>query len=160
VRRVGRARCARPQRTSGPGQTEGNRSRQAEFVICEQTIERGFSFLKDPLFLASSVFVKKPQRIAALSLVMVLCLLVYRLAEHRLREQLAATGQTIPSQLKHPTDRPTMRWVFQCFEGIDLLHIRHGPQPALALVLRLEPLHQQVLVLLGPSYEQFYTSTH
>ena len=73
----------------------------------QQSVERGFSFLKDPLFLASSVFVKKPERIVALSLVMVLCLLVYRLAEHRLREQLAATGQTVPNQLKQPTDRPT-----------------------------------------------------
>jgi transposase len=49
---------------------------------------------------------------------MVLCLLVYRLAEHRLRAQLAATGQTVLNQLKQPTDRPTMRWMFQCFEGI------------------------------------------
>jgi len=89
-------RRARPQWTTGPGQTEGNRSRQAEFVICEQSIERGFSFLKDPLFLASSVFVKKPTRIVALSLVMVLGLLVYRLAEHRLREQLAATRPDRP----------------------------------------------------------------
>jgi hypothetical protein len=53
-----------------------------------------------------------------------------------------------------------MRWVFQCFEGIDLLHIRHGPEPALALVLRLQPIHQQVLALLGPSYEAFYKSTN
>jgi transposase len=126
----------------------------------QHSVERGFSFLKDPLFLASSVFVKKPERIVALSLVMVLCLLVYRLAEHRLREQLAATGQTVPSQVKKPTDRPTMRWIFQCFEGVDLLHIRHGPDPASAVVLRLEPFHRQVLALLGPSYEEFYKSTN
>ncbi|MFI5272672.1 MAG: hypothetical protein ACHQ4H_06530 [Ktedonobacterales bacterium] len=94
-----------------------------------------------------------------MSSVMVLCPLVYRLAEHRLRELLAATGQTIPSQLNQPTDRPTMRWVFQCFGGIDLLQIRHGPDPAVALVLRLRPLHQHVLALLGPSYEELYTST-
>jgi len=126
----------------------------------QHSVERGFSFLKDPLFLASSVFVKKPSRIVALSLVMVLCLLVYRLAEHRLRAQLAATGQTVPSQVQKPTDRPTMRWVFQCFEGVDLLHIRHGPDPAVALVLRLQPFHHQVLALLGPSYEEFYKSTN
>jgi transposase len=124
------------------------------------SVERGFAFLKDPLFLASSVFVKKPERIVALALVMVLCLLVYRLAEHRLREQLAATRQTIPSQVNKPTDRPTLRWVFQCFEGVDLLHIRHGPDPALAVVLRLEPLHQQVLALLGPAYTEIYKSTN
>jgi transposase len=123
-------------------------------------VERGFAFLKDPLLLASSVFVKKPERIVVLALVMVLCLLVYRLAEHRLREQLAATGQTIPSQLNKPTARPTMRWVFQVFDGIDLLHIRAGPSPALALVLRVQPVHQQILTLLGPSYEEFYKPTN
>ena len=41
----------------------------------QHSVERGSRFLKDPLFLASSVFVKKPERIVALSLVMVLCLL-------------------------------------------------------------------------------------
>jgi transposase len=126
----------------------------------QHSVERGFSFLKDPLFLASSVFVKKPSRIVALSLVMVLCLLVYRLAEHRLREQLAATGQTVPSQVKKPTDRPTMRWIFQCFEGVDLLRIRHGPDRLTDLVLRLGPFHHQVLTLLGPSVEEFYKSTN
>jgi transposase len=126
----------------------------------QHSVERGFSFLKDPLFLASSVFVKKPERIVALSLVMVLCLLVYRLAEHRLRDQLAITGQTVPNQVKKPTERPTMRWVFQCFEGIELLHIRQRPEPALALVLRLEPFHHQVLTLLGPPYAEFYKSTN
>ena len=54
-----------------------------------------------------------------------------------------------------------MRWVFQCFEGIELLHIRHGPDAlTTSLVLRLTPLHQQILALLGPTYEQFYTSSH
>jgi hypothetical protein len=53
-----------------------------------------------------------------------------------------------------------MRWVFQCFEGIDLLHIRRGPDPAVAPVLRLQPLHQQVLALLGPAYEDLYKSPH
>ncbi len=65
----------------------------------------------------SDHFPRKPQRIVALSLVMVLCLLVYRLAEHRLRDQLATTGQTLPNQVQKPTDRPTMCWEFQCFEG-------------------------------------------
>jgi transposase len=115
-------------------------------------------YVKDPLFLATSVFLKKPSRIIALSLIMVLCLLVYRLAEHRLREQLAATGQTIPDQLKRPTRWPTMRWIFQCFEGIDLLHLRQGLGHTTTLVLRFEPLHRQVLTLLGPTYEQFYAS--
>jgi transposase len=117
-------------------------------------VERGFRFLKDPLFLASSLFVKKPERVIALSFVMVLCLLVYRLAEHRLRRQLLATEQTLPNQINKPTNRPTMRWIFQCFEGIDLLHMRGG-SGLQTQVLGLRTLHQQVLRLLGPLYSQF-----
>ena len=93
----------------------------------------------------------------ALALVMVLCLLVYRLAEHRLRTQLAATGQTVPSQLKQPINQPTMRWIFQCFEGVSLVTFQppHGP-PGQDLA-NVEPLHEQVAALLGPYCEQLYT---
>ena len=118
-------------------------------------VERGFRFLKDPLFLASSVFVKKPERIIALSLIMVLCLLVYRLAEVRLRTRLAETEQTIPDQVHKPTVHPTMRWIFQCFEGIELLHVQTSTA-SLTIVLRLEAVHRLVLVLLGPLYEKIY----
>ena len=118
-------------------------------------VERGFRFLKDPFFLASSIFVKKPQRVVALSFIMVLCLLVYRLAEHLLRSQLAQTEQTVPNQINKPTKRPTMRWIFQCFEGIDLLHIRIGSSFQ-TQILGLQPLHQQILRLLGPAYSHFY----
>jgi transposase len=122
----------------------------------QHSVERGFSFLKDPLFLASSVFVKKPSRIVAFSLVMVLCLLVYRLAEYRLRTQLAATGQTVPNQLKQPTDRPTMRWMFQCFEGISRVGFTLPNGPPHHDIAGLEPLHEQVVALLGPSCEKLY----
>jgi transposase len=118
--------------------------------------ERGFRFLKDPLFLASSVFVKKPERIMALSFIMVLCLLVYRLAEVRVRSRLAETEQTIPDQVHKPTTHPTMRWIFQCFEGIELLHV-HTAATSLTLVLGLQSVHRLILQLLGPLYEQIYT---
>ena len=122
------------------------------------SVERGFRFLKDPLFLASSVFVKKPSRLIALSFIMVLCLLIYRLAEQRLRQRLQQSQQTIPNQINKPTDKPTMRCVFQCFEGIELLHIRVG-STFQTRILRLQPLHHTILLLLGPAYQQFYFSS-
>jgi transposase len=88
-------------------------------------VERGCRFLTDPFFLASCVFVKKPERVMALRCIMVR-LLIYRLAEHVRRRQLAQTSHTVPSQVNKPTNRPTMRWIFHCFEGIDLLHLRLG----------------------------------
>src|SRR2546425_2038346 len=84
------------------------------------SVERGFRFLKDPLFLASPVFVKKPSRLIALSFIMVLCLLVYRLAEQRLRQRLHQSEQTIPNQINKPTDKPTMR--LSCSNALKVLN--------------------------------------
>jgi transposase len=118
-------------------------------------VERGFRFLKDQLFLAFSVFVKKPERIIALSLIMVLCLLVYRLAEYRLLACLAETEQTIPEQVHKHTVRQTMRWVCQCFEGIELLHVQTSTT-SLTIFLRFESVHLLILALLGPLNEKIY----
>jgi transposase len=87
----------------------------------QQSPERGFRFLKDPLFFTNSVFVKSPVRVAALAFVMGLCLLVYSLGQRALRHALVEAGETIPNQLGQPTQRPTLRWVFQCFQDVHLL---------------------------------------
>lgn len=42
----------------------------------QQSVEREFRFLKSPNFLVSSFFLKKPERIEALLMVMTLCLMV------------------------------------------------------------------------------------
>lgn len=65
----------------------------------QQSTERGFRFLKDPLFFTSSVFLKSPKRISALAMVMGLSLLVYSLGQRALRLALAQVQQTIPNQL-------------------------------------------------------------
>jgi hypothetical protein len=41
------------------------------------------------------IYVKRPTRIIAIALNMTLCALVYKLAEVRMRQWLAATGQTV-----------------------------------------------------------------
>ena len=81
-------------------------------------VEGGFRFLKDPLFFVSSLFVKKPNRIEGLLMVMTLALLVYSVAQRRLRKQLATHQETVPNQINQPTTSPTLRWVFQVLEGI------------------------------------------
>jgi transposase len=115
-------------------------------------VERGFRFLKDPLFLASSLYLKSPKRLMALMMVMTLCLLVYAALEYRLRQALKAHGQTLPNQKGKPIQNPTLRWVFQLFVGIHLLLIQ-GVQ---VLVLNLNNLHRQVVGLLGLPYEALY----
>ena len=46
------------------------------------SMERGFRFLKDPLFFADSLLLKNPGRIMALIMIMVLALLIYALNPH------------------------------------------------------------------------------
>ena len=73
-----------------------------------------------------------------------------------MRQQLAATGQTVPDQVRKPTARPTLRWLFQCFEGIDLHHTLHADGTRSTEVLRLTTVHRLVLHLLGSAYENGY----
>ena len=87
----------------------------------QQSTERGFRFLKDPLFFTSTVFLNSRKRVAALAMVMGLCLLVYSLGQRALRQSLKRGSQTIQNQLGKPTATPTLRWVFQCFMSIHLL---------------------------------------
>jgi transposase len=120
------------------------------------SVERGFRFLKDPLFFADSLFLKRPERLMALLMVMGLALLVYALAEHTVRTELRRRGESLPDQRGQPTQRPTMRWIFQLFEGIDVLWL---PQPlgVQRLVLNLKPIHRQILNLLGVEVQKCYS---
>ena len=91
----------------------------------QQSCERGFAFLKDPLFFADSIFLKSPERIESLGMIMGLCLLVYTLAQRQVRTALRESKSTIKNQLGKATDRPTLRWIFQCFQCIHLVEFNN-----------------------------------
>ena len=92
----------------------------------QHDVERGFRFLKDPLFFASSLFVKTPQRIMGLLMVMLLSLLVYGIAERRLRAALKEQQDTLPNQIGEEISTPTLRWIFQLLHGINFIKISLG----------------------------------
>lgn len=117
----------------------------------QQAPERGFGLLKDPLFFTSSVFLKTPQRIEALAMIMGLSLMVYTLAQRQLRTALQQAHKTIRNQLKKPTNSPTMRWVFQCFQAIHLLKVNGNDQ-----VSNLTPERIQILKFMGAPCQKYY----
>jgi transposase len=117
----------------------------------QQGVERGFRFFKDPMFFASSVFLKSPKRIAALGLIMALCLLVYNLGQRQLRQALAQAKQTIPNQLGKPNDSPTLRWVFQCFMAVHLVVAQGVKQ-----VVNLTDERQHILQFLSKTCRRYY----
>jgi transposase len=114
--------------------------------------ERGFRFLNDPQCFASSLYLKKPERIMALLMVMTVCLLVYAAWEYRIRQELKNHAATFPDHKGKRIQHPTARWVFQYFVGLHML-CQAGQWP---MVLNLTEEHQHLLRLLGPPYMWLY----
>lgn len=123
----------------------------------QQSIEGGFRFLKDPWFMVDSFFVKKPSRIGALMAIMSLCLLVYNIAQHQLREALKQTEETLPDQKGKPTQVPTMRWVFQLMEGIECVKFFDTVGTCVRQVLsNINTLRRRIIKLIGGVTSQIY----
>jgi len=114
-------------------------------------VERGFRFLKDPLFFTASVFVKSPKRVAAIAMVMGLCLLVYALGERALRRALEEASATVRHQSGKPTDRPTLRWLFQLFQAVHLLNVDGIKQ-----IANLTEERERILGFLLPGCRRYY----
>jgi len=121
----------------------------------QSAVERGFRFLKDPVFFVSSLFVKKPSRLQGLFMVMTLALLVYSVAQRRMRHQLARQHDTLPNQIGQPGCRPTLRWVFQLLEGINRVTL--SVQGHVTIVMEgLTALRRKILQLFGQTVCQIY----
>jgi hypothetical protein len=118
-------------------------------------VERGFRFLKDPVFLSSTLFLKTPRRIMALMAIMTLCLLVYAAVQWRVRQALQHSQQTYPDQKGKPNPRPTARRVFQSFIDISVLHV----SSLKTFVLGLTPAQKALLTLLGDRYVALYANS-
>jgi transposase len=119
----------------------------------QQRVERGFRFLKDPLFFAHSLFLENEKRIMAMVMIMGLALLIYALAEKKLRKILKELDETVPDQKGKPTKRPTTRRMFQVFEGISVLYDNQG---AMLEVMNIRETMRKVLSLFGRDYEKLY----
>lgn len=122
-----------------------------EAYLEQGVVERGFKFLKDPMFFADSVFLSSPRRVAALAMVMALCLLVYGLGQRMLRRSLAEQRAYIPDQKGKPTQRPTLRWVFQVFQAVHLVWMGVGRQ-----IAGLNEERRHILEFLSPQCRRYY----
>ena len=88
-------------------------------------------------------------------MVMTLALLVYSVAQRRLRRALARQNATIPNQINQPTSRPTLRWVFQRLEGIERVRVTVDGQVR-ALITGLNEVKMKILHLFGAQVCRVY----
>jgi len=119
----------------------------------QQSVEKGFRFLKSPDFLTSSIYLKKPERIEALLMVMTTCLMIYAALEHQIRKKLKEQDRYFPDQRKKPGQNPTARWVFQCFENVTVLYLE-DQKP---IVINFKERQQTIVDSLGDIYQQIYS---
>ena len=80
-----------------------------------------------------------------------LCLLVYNLGQRALRSCLDQTGQSLKNQLGKATQRPTLRWVFQCFQSVHLLQTAGVRQ-----VSNLTDERRRILSFFSPACGHYY----
>lgn len=123
----------------------------------QQEVERGFRFLKDKSFRVAEVYLKKEERIEALAMIMVLSLMIYSVAEWLIRKRLRESNQTIPNQLKKPTQKPTLKWIAFMFLGVTEVNIWLCGEKY-QKIANLNENTLKIIKLLGPECEKYYGS--
>ncbi len=98
----------------------------------QHSIEKNFGFLKDDA-IVNALFLKTPQRLEALGLILLIALLSWPLMEAQMRRTLEQTRTPLPGWNNRPTLRPTAYMVTIKFKG--LLILKQGAQRRLARAL-------------------------
>jgi len=107
-------------------------------------MEQNFGFLKDPL-IVNSLFLKKPERIEALGLVLLLALLLWRLVERTLRVHVETTETPLTGWDKKATQKPTAFMMMTKFAAVMVVKV--GSQRE--LVHPLSTVQQHYLLALS-----------
>jgi transposase len=101
--------------------TEGEMAHRAGEILRaykeQHGVEQNFAFLKDPV-IVNSLFLKRPERIEALGLVLLLALLLWRLVERALRVYVETTGSTLSGWDKKETQKPTAFMMMTKFAAV------------------------------------------
>jgi transposase len=105
--------------------------------------EQNYGFLKDPV-IVNSLFLKKPERIEALGLILLLALLLWRLMERTMRTYVDTTRTPLPGWDKKATERPTAFMMITKFAGVIVFQCGHDRQ----LARPLSVVQQQYLTAL------------
>ena len=127
-----------------------------EYYKEQNSVERGFRFLKDKRFHVSEVYLKNENRIAALAMLMVLCLLLYSVAEWWFRKILKERNATVMNPRNKPTARPTMKRVFFLFRRVrQVLELVDSTVHCRLLNINGEII--RIDSLLGRDFEKYYS---
>ena len=90
-----------------------------------------------------------------LLMIMLLSLLVYGIAERRMRNALKEQLQTLPNQIHKEVQNPTLRWVFQLLSGINYIKVLKD-KTVDYFIEGITDLRQKILLLFGKNVANIY----
>jgi transposase len=115
--------------------------------------EQNYGFLKDPV-IVNSLFLKKPERIEALGLVLWLALLIWRVMERSMRAYVDTSGTPLTGWDHKATERPTAFMMVTKFAGVIVVKLGDHRQLARPLAV----VQQQYLTALDVAVACFTDS--
>ena len=71
---------------------------------------------------------------------------------------LEIQNETIPNQIKQNTDKPTLRWIFQLLDGINIVEVKIKEQLHLTIE-GLTPLRRKILMFFSNNVQQIYQTS-
>jgi len=122
----------------------------------QSTVERGFRFIKDKSFHASEVYLQNENQIAALVMIMVLCLLVYSITEWQFRNILRERNVMIRDQVGKPTQKPRAKWVYFLFRRVRQID-EIVENSRVRTILNFNADLCDIVRLMGPNVEKYYS---
>ena len=128
----------------------------------EWTVERGFHRFKQGCLPVLPLFIRLPERIKGLMLLLFIALQVVTLMEFVVRRELAKNKEKlaglVPGNPKMATARPTAERLLSQFKELHLLIEYKGSEITGRLVERLTPLQEKILTLLKVPQELYNLS--
>lgn len=108
-------------------------------------VEQSIAFIKSPIHIRP-MWLHSPRRIAGLTLLIMIAVLLASLLEFQVRRHLAATGQLIHGLMPEKRDNPfpTATKLLQAFHDYSLVIIRHPDGSAELVKPTLRPVQQHI----------------
>lgn len=142
-------------------QLDTNRLTDADVLSeykAQSGVECSFKFIKDDTFQVDSVFLKTPERIEALMMIMTLCLMVYGVSEYELQQSLQASNESVLNAMKKPTQKPSLRWIYFLFRVVNEIIVVVGEQGQ-RLVVNVNDALRKIISHFGPRAGEIYLNS-
>ena len=84
--------------------------------------------------------------------------MVYGVSQYELRKSLQELCDSVPDQRRKPTDKPSMKWVYFLFLGVQELQIAMGNQVQI-LVINVNEVLKRIVSHFGDRAREIYLNS-